>query len=395
MADKRISEFTEVTSVGSNDVFLVGSTNATNKIKASNLFSGVPGTLAIGKGGTGQTTAKNAIRALAFLGLNPIDGAENDTREKWTNLGTGFAYFNQLDQLNGQPNQWGFLINLTNGADVQQEFWTQTGGLHYHRAGNGNTTAMPSWTSDDTFNDLGFTSNIIQNAGFHNSIFRGKKLGTSLTSAQSAQITAGTFDDLFVGDYWVINGVTWRIADFDPCYRCGDNISLGHHIAVVPDGNLYSTKWNETNDTSTGYVGSAIRANIKGDNTSTSGAEAKVIAAFGASHVLSYRALYPTTYSGGKATGWAWTDARVELMNENEVYGAQVWSAEGLGYEVGMNKRQLSLFRLSPQLNNIRADWWLRSVRSATNACVVGYYGHANSAGASASAGVRPLSLIA
>lgn len=232
------------------------------------------------------------------------------------------------------------------------------------------------------------------NAGFHNSIFRGKNLGSSLTAAQSAQITAGTFDDLFVGDYWVINGVTWRIADFDPYYRCGDNISLGHHIAIVPDSALYDTKWSETNDTSTGYVGSAIRANIKGDNTSTSGAEAKVIAAFGASHVLSYRTLYPTTYSGGKATGWAWTDVRVELMNENEVYGTQVWSTEGLGFEVGMNKRQLSLFQLSPQFINIHATWWLRSVCSATDACTVGY-GCANTAGVSYSLGLRPLSLIA
>ena len=56
------------------------------------------------------------------------------------------------------------------------------------------------------------------NAGFHNSIFRGKNLGTSYTAAQSSQVTAGTFDDLFVGDYWVINGVYWRIEDFDPYY---------------------------------------------------------------------------------------------------------------------------------------------------------------------------------
>jgi len=230
-------------------------------------------------------------------------------------------------------------------------------------------------------------------AGFHNSIFRGKNLGTSLTTAQSAQITAGTFDDMFIGDYWVINGVTWRIADFDPYYRCGDSASLGHHIAVVPDNNLYSTKWNETNDTSTGYVGSAIRANIKATSASDAGAEEKVIAAFGDAHVLAYRAEYPTTYADGAATGWAWTDARVELMNEVEVYGCNVWSSMP-GYETGINKRQLSLFRLAPQFINIRANWWLRSVRSATDACHVNNTGYASSNSASYSLGVRPLSLI-
>ena len=232
------------------------------------------------------------------------------------------------------------------------------------------------------------------NAGFHNSIFRGKNLGTSYTAAQSSQVTAGTFDDLFVGDYWVINGVNWRIADFDPYYRCGDNISLGHHIAVVPDGNLYSTVWNETNDTSTGYVGSAIRANIKAASDTAAGAEEKVIAAFGSSHVLAYRAIYPTSYSSGKATGWAWTDAKVELMNEVEVYGSSIWTSMP-GYEAGINKRQLSLFRIAPQFINIRALWWLRSVDSAAYACICYHGGDSAHGGASLSLGVRPLSLIA
>lgn len=238
---------------------------------------------------------------------------------------------------------------------------------------------------------------LLNNAGFHNSIFRGKYLGTSLTAAQSAQIQAGTFDDLFIGDYWTINGVNWRIADFDSYYRCGDNISLGHHIAVVPDSNLYSTVWNDTNTTAGGYVASKIRTNIKSNtNGSAEGAELKVIAAFGSTHVLAYRALYPTTYdSSGNATGWAWTDARVELMNENEVYGAQAWSVGGKGYEVGISKRQLSLFRLAPQFVNIRAGWWLRSVHSAATAAKVDGSGYAGNGGASYSLGVRPLSLIA
>lgn len=234
------------------------------------------------------------------------------------------------------------------------------------------------------------------NAGFHNSIFRGKHLGDSLTAAQSARIQAGTFDDLFVGDYWTINGVNWRIADFDPYYRCGDNISLGHHIAVVPDSFLYTTVWNETEYTGTGYIGSKIRENIKSSaNGSAEGAELKVIAAFGGSHVLPYRALYPTAYSSGNATNWDWTDARVELMNENEVYGAQVWSVGGKGYEVGIGKRQLSLFRLTPQFANIRATWWLRSVSTAAYAVFVSNNGRAGRDNASLSLGVRPLSLIA
>lgn len=251
--------------------------------------------------------------------------------------------------------------------------------------------------------DFSAITSVDNAAGFHNSIFRGKYLGDEFTEEQSAVITAGTFDDLFVGDYWTINGVNWRIADFDTYYRCGDTELNTHHIAVVPDTRLYSCVWNETNNTVTGgvnggagYVDSFVRANIKATSDTAAGAEEKVIAAFGDSHVLSYRTEYPTTYSAdGVATGLAWTDARVELMNEVEVYGAPMWSAGGLGYEVGINKRQLSLFRLSPQFISIRANWWLRGVRSAAYACHVTTNGCADYTRATYSLGVRPLTLIA
>lgn len=247
---------------------------------------------------------------------------------------------------------------------------------------------------------LGKDFSAANNAGFHNSIFRGKNLGTALTTAQSTAITNGTFDDLFVGDYWVINGVTWRIADFDPYYKCGDTKLNTHHIAIVPDTTLYIAQWNTTDDTSAGYVGSAIRANIKAASASNAGAEEWFIAAFGSSHVLSYRALYPTTYANGIATAKAWTDARVELMNENEVYGTQVWSTDSLGFEVGISKRQFSIFRLNPSfLSDARTNpnsWWLRSLKPDGNVSFIYYMGSVDFRSASStSVSVRPFALVA
>ena len=234
------------------------------------------------------------------------------------------------------------------------------------------------------------------NAGFHNSLYRGKYLGNALTAEQSAAIIAGTFDGLFIGDYWTINGVNWLIADFDTYDNDGDTALGTHHIAVIPDRNLYSAKWNETNTTAGGYVASAIRANIKAASGDAQGAEAKVIAAFGNAHVLAYRGLLPSTYdASGHATGWAWVDCKVELMSEVEVYGFPAWSMGGLGYEVGHAKRQLSIFRHNHDVEDIRAYYWLRSVHSATNACIVSNNGNASNLGASNSNGVRPLSLIA
>ena len=78
-------------------------------------------------------------------------------------------------------------------------------------------------------------------AGLHNSLFRGKQIGTSLTAAQSAAIRAGTFDDMWIGDCWVIGGVTYRIADFDYYLRSGDTECKTHHVVVVPD--TMSRRW--------------------------------------------------------------------------------------------------------------------------------------------------------
>lgn len=59
-------------------------------------------------------------------------------------------------------------------------------------------------------------------AGFHNSLYRGENLGDHVTDEQYATIAAGTFDGLWIGDYWVIGGVTYRIAAFDYYYNTGD-----------------------------------------------------------------------------------------------------------------------------------------------------------------------------
>ena len=53
---------------------------------------------------------------------------------------------------------------------------------------------------------------LFNNAGAHNAIYRGKSLGSTVTTAQYAAIKAGTFDDLYIGDYWTIGGVNYRIA---------------------------------------------------------------------------------------------------------------------------------------------------------------------------------------
>ena len=247
------------------------------------------------------------------------------------------------------------------------------------------------------------------NAGFHNSFFRGKSLGTSFTTEQHNAISAGTFDDMFIGDYWTIGGIDYVICHFDYYYRCSDSDINYHHVVVMPRGvmtGLSVTKtsaetsdgyyqWNETNITSGGYIASRMRTVIM------PACDTKVKAAFGSSYVKTISELYPNGHdaSTGRATGWAWTstDLACDLCNETMVYGAQVWSIgnDGQpGYEVGIDKWQLAIFRLYPAFANIRANWWLRSVYSATNAAYVNNSGAANATGASSARGVRPRFLV-
>ena len=228
-------------------------------------------------------------------------------------------------------------------------------------------------------------------AGWYNSIFRGKSLGNALTSAQSAAIQNGTFTDLFIGDYWTINNVKWRIAAFDPYYNCGDtNLNL-HHIAVVPDTVLYSHIMNDTNITDGGYAGSKMRSEGLADAISA------VNNAFGSDHVIqSHRIIMTNAVSSGKPSGWAWMDSLAcELLTEMQVYGARAWgNAAQSGYDVGTQNFQLPLFALDPTKMHTRQNYWLQDVVSAASFARVTYDGFSVFYYASYSYGVRPLSLI-
>lgn len=71
------------------------------------------------------------------------------------------------------------------------------------------------------------------NAQTHNQIFRGKSLGTSVTKAQALSIKKGTFDDLYIGDYWTTpDGDKLVIAGFDVGYPVLDE-KPDHSVAVI------------------------------------------------------------------------------------------------------------------------------------------------------------------
>lgn len=238
---------------------------------------------------------------------------------------------------------------------------------------------------------------LFNNAGAHNAIYRGKSLGSTVTTAQYAAIKAGTFDDLYIGDYWTIGGVNYRIAAFDYYLNSGDTNCTTHHVVIVPDTCLYNAQMHNTssggwesgaaNTTASGYVGSDMyKSNLEQAKTT-------IKSAF-SGHVLKHRIYLTNAVANGRASGGAWCDSEVDLMCEQMVYGSGIFSPVSDGSNVPANyrveKSQLPLFQHEPSRICNRATWWLRDVITASTFAVVNYNGLALYTNASNSLGVRP-----
>lgn len=250
--------------------------------------------------------------------------------------------------------------------------------------------ATLSVESDGTLKVIGGGGglSVENNAGAHNAIYRGKYLGNTYTAAQQAAVAAGTFDDLFIGDYWTIGGVNYRIAEFDYYLNNGDTACATHHMIVVPDTQLYTHVMNDTNVTEGGYYGSKMRTS--GLNQAKTTAES----AFGASHILSHREYLTNAVSNGRPSGGSWYDCTVELMSERMVYGNGIFMPVSDGTNVPSNytvsKGQLPLFLYRHDLIGNRENWWLRDVITAAYFAAVYHNGDTTYLSAGYALGVRP-----
>jgi hypothetical protein len=235
---------------------------------------------------------------------------------------------------------------------------------------------------------LGEIAPLIYNgAAAHNAIYRGKNLGSAVTAEQYATISGGTFEDLYIGDYWTIGGVNYCIADFDYYWNCGNNAIPPHHAVIVPEKNLYNAVMNTTDTTTGGYVGSRMyTANLAQAKTTIKGAFS--------GHVVNHRIYLVNAVTNGYSSGGAWFDSEVDLMNEQMVYGSGIFSPVSTGSTVPANyrveKNQLPLFAMNPAMLNTREIYWLRDVITASNFARVNGNGVADSNSASGSYGVRP-----
>lgn len=209
----------------------------------------------------------------------------------------------------------------------------------------------------------------------HRNTFRGKCLGESITEEQLTAIQDGRFYDLYVGDYWEINGTKYRIADINYWRNVGYPESekvQKPHILIVPDTVLGSGQMHISNSTYGGYRNSEMKS-TRLNNI------AKTLPDTFKSLLLTHR-----MFSDG-----AWINASVDLMSEVMVHGTYICTDNS--NKQTSDTQQLALFRLAPELKVVGVNYWLRNVAGSQTYTSISQYGDASSDMATSTYGIRPV----
>ncbi len=326
---------------------------------------------------TANTAASNANAATT--NANNAAGAANQAAGRAENVASKSPYI-------GDNGNW-YVYDVTAGAFVDSGLPSR--GIPGEGAVSTVNGKQPDAEGDVSIDAADVGAFVVEDgAGAHNAVYRGKNLGTAVTAEQYAAIADGTFRDLFVGDYWIINNVTYRIAAFDYYFNTGDTACTSHHVTLIPDANMYTHAMNDTNITTGAYVGSKMYT--EGLNR----AKETINTAFGAAHVLNHRKYLQNAVTDGYASGGSWYDSTVELMTEQNVYGCKIFGNVSNGTALPSNytgdKSQYPLFTFRPDVISNRKTFWLRDVASLTQFARVTSDGNAGYNFASNAFGVCP-----
>ena len=249
------------------------------------------------------------------------------------------------------------------------------------------------------------------NPYLHNSLPRCKNIQEYFDDdSLYERISNGTFEDLFIGDYWKAkyNGVekTFRIAGFDTLYNNGSHSLNKHHAVIVPDEILGSSHMNQTNTTEGGYLNSYMNKTIIGGVVSTGGTSTinQILHTIFGSHLLVTEELLSSgvdknapSVAGANFSGssnmFQWASCQAVLMTEIEIYGSNIFSSSA--GDTGEGCIQLPLFQLIPQMKSIkRTPFWLSNVTNSTAFCFYDSTGHAGHHDATHQDGIRPRFVI-
>ena len=220
-------------------------------------------------------------------------------------------------------------------------------------------------------------------------VFRGKNLGSSLTADQLTTIQSGVFSDMWVGDYWNINSINWRIVDFDYWYYMPYPNTAGHHLVIMPDTVITTGKMNNSADADGGYNWSDIR---NGGSLSTARTMAE--AAFTAARIKTIRQF--VTWDNDRDSTTDEVSTIIELPSASMLFGGNPTGERSDLESLG----QFALFQIAPNFiyepqQAGRLGYWLRDIASTSKFCAIGIKGQLTYSYASNTVhGVRPVFAI-
>lgn len=178
-----------------------------------------------------------------------------------------------------------------------------------------------------------------------------------------------------IGDYFIgASGYEYTLADMDTYYGGYNNNAVvsKHHVGILintKQQSKYQESGNVTsyaNSTLHSFLTTTVLDKVKSDFTTLFGNWNN--------HLLAHKLLNNAIGGWGTPT---WIENNyIEALTEVQIYGSRVFGADG--FQTGTGCKKLTVFdkfRYNQILGNI---WlWLRSLLSASVACVASHYGYA------------------
>lgn len=234
---------------------------------------------------------------------------------------------------------------------------------------DGGGAGTKSITASNFYGGLKFVDDNDENAAItHRNVFRGKNLGNTFTDSQKEAISSGTFNDLFVGDYWADNNIKWRIADVNYC------LNTENHLLIIPDNVLYSARIHSSSD-----ISSVGLANSELYTTGLKQAISLFESMFGEEHVLSFYEYLVSAVNknaDGCISAHIQSILKTSLMSPDMVYGNlglknPTTNESVISMRTAISNIQAALFVLNPKFRFLGENYWLDDV---INSQRVGFY---------------------
>lgn len=179
----------------------------------------------------------------------------------------------------------------------------------------------------------------------HNKVLREQNLG-NLTDEHYKSISNGTFDDLYLGDYFTINNHEYIIGGFDYLYGAENNSNLGHHALIIDYNRIYGHG-------DSGYPWSVNNGFTKSETY------LKKLPALNnrhevdfQNHLLEWNEYLTTSTQDGRANGGDWFRVKSSVFNIKMLGGKirntyNTINKNGIDYNVGIEKDVLPIMNFT------------------------------------------------